>query len=67
MRVLYTSAALAIAAGLAGTWWAVGELRTGATELPQHWWSSAPLVLVTLGLILALVARVAPRLAKLTQ
>jgi hypothetical protein len=56
MRTLVAISALLVAAGIAGTWWAVGQLADGATELPQHWWSTAPLALVALGLALGLTA-----------
>lgn len=36
-----------------GTGWAVGQLQDGAAELPQHWWSTAPLVVSGLGVLLA--------------
>jgi hypothetical protein len=64
MRTLYVTAALVVAAGVAGTVWAVGELRNGVSELPQHWWSSAPVALVALGLTLMLALAVAPHHAQ---
>jgi hypothetical protein len=64
MRTLVTASAILIATGLFGTGWAVGQLRDGATELPQHWWSSAPVALIALGATLALIAWATPRLAR---
>jgi hypothetical protein len=61
MRVLYASAVLVIAVGVAGTWWAVTELREGVSEVPNHWWSTFPVALVVLGSIFGLTARAALR------
>jgi hypothetical protein len=39
------SAAVLVATATAATGWATSELEEGLTELPQHWWSTAILVL----------------------
>lgn len=53
MRALVVLSVALFAAGVAGSAWAIGQLREGAAELPQHWWSSAPLVVAGLGVLLA--------------
>jgi hypothetical protein len=40
-----TSAAVLVAVAVATTVWATSELQHGITELLQHWWSTAALVL----------------------
>jgi hypothetical protein len=64
MRTLATISAFLAAVGIVGTWWAVGQLANGATELPQHWWSSAPSALIGLAMALAVVAWAIPRLTR---
>lgn len=64
MRTLVAASVLLIGVGLFGTGWAVGRLQDGATELPQHWWSSAPPALIALGATLALLAWAAPRVTR---
>jgi hypothetical protein len=48
------------AASLFALGYAVNDLANGITEVPQHWWSSAPVF----GLGLALTLLVLPRLRR---
>lgn len=66
----YVFTALLLVAGVAGTAWAVTDLRDGLTEAPRHWWSSLPLMLVAAAVILGVtgwaVARRSRRTATLS-
>ncbi|MDQ4145428.1 MAG: hypothetical protein M3198_17140 [Actinomycetota bacterium] len=51
-KYLFWLAVVLILVGAAGAAWSAGELTNGISEIPRHWWSSAPTAALFVGLAL---------------
>ena len=60
------AALVMVAAGVFGLLSAQTELARGLREVPMHWWSSVPLVVLALGIVLGAITR-RPKLERFPQ
>ena len=60
-RVLLIGGLSLLPVGVFGAGYTLRDLARGITEMPLHWWSTAPWIGIVLGVTLLVLARISDR------
>ena len=60
-RVLLIGGLSLVVVGVFGAGYTLRDLAKGITETPSHWWSTAPWIVIVIGVGLLVLARISHR------
>ena len=63
-RVLLIAGLSLVLVGVFGAGYTLRDLARGITEMPSHWWGTAPWIVIVLGVGLLVLARISHRRPK---